>query len=446
MQEKYEKLFYEFEPQETHWGDWILSPQAYFRGEKDLPGAGLNMGYQIFRKPIRLEKEPHFHREDEYLVFLGASLPDVFSSWDAEVHFYMGPTLDAMEKIVITEPTIIHLPGGWWHSPLDFVRIDKPLMFHAIMQSGKTGQVKYVRRKDTGEYQYLYNGDDTEHRCVFNSEKKCDYCGTCFANPEKVPPKPYEFVPWTVINEDGVSSYTDKGAYDPEKAPDSTKCVVTPSNKSKPYSDACVLKAPKPALSEAVAKNVLACPKEKTKWGAWCPSPQFYFRGETYMEGATFHCGWQIFTEMNNTEACHFHQGVEEYIFFMGADPMNIFDFDAEITVTIGDDPDHMESKVITKPTVVRIPANTWHCPIYFRKMNKPVLFQAAFMSGTWGTIVRTEADADKQKTFFASKYDYNYMGDNVRFCRFDPEKRCNICGKCFGDMHPKAEPPKAEE
>ena len=446
MQEKYEKLFYEFEPQETHWGDWILSPQAYFRGEKDLPGAGLNMGYQIFRKPIRLEKEPHFHREDEYLVFLGASLPDVFSSWDAEVHFYMGPTLDAMEKIVITEPTIIHLPGGWWHSPLDFVRIDKPLMFHAIMQSGKTGQVKYVRRKDTGEYQYLYNGDDTEHRCVFNSEKKCDYCGTCFATPEKVPPKPYEFVPWTVINEDGVSSYTDKGAYDPEKAPDSTKCVVTPSNKSKPYSDACVLKAPKPALSEAVAKNVLACPKEKTKWGAWCPSPQFYFRGETYMEGATFHCGWQIFTEMNNTEACHFHQGVEEYIFFMGADPMNIFDFDAEITVTIGDDPDHMESKVITKPTVVRIPANTWHCPIYFRKMNKPVLFQAAFMSGTWGTIVRTEADADKQKTFFASKYDYNYMGDNVRFCRFDPEKRCNICGKCFGDMHPKAEPPKAEE
>ena len=23
-------------------------------------------------------------------------------------------------------------------------------------------------------------------------------------------------------------------------------------------------------------------------------------------------------------------------------------------------------------------------------------------------------------------------FGDNVRFCRFEPEKRCNVCGKCF--------------
>ena len=26
-------------------------------------------------------------------------------------------------------------------------------------------------------------------------------------------------------------------------------------------------------------------------------------------------------------------------------------------------------------------------------------------------------------------------MGDNVRFCRFDKQKRCNICGKCFGNI-----------
>ena len=32
-----------------------------------------------------------------------------------------------------------------------------------------------------------------------------------------MPPRPYTFVPWTVVNEDGVTSYTDTGAYDPEK-------------------------------------------------------------------------------------------------------------------------------------------------------------------------------------------------------------------------------------
>ncbi|MDR0812689.1 MAG: hypothetical protein LBO63_01610 [Oscillospiraceae bacterium] len=438
MQEKYEKLFYEFVPQETNWGDWCHSPQAYFRGEKDIPGAVMNVGFQVFKKPQLLEREPHFHREDEYLVFLGATLPDTFSGWDAEVHFFLGKTLDTMEKIVITEPTIIKLPKGYWHSPLNFVRIDKPLMFQAVVLAGKEGCIKFVENKKTGDRQYIFSGDETR-LCVFDSHKSCNYCGYCFSHPEKLPESPYTYVPWTVVNEDGVESYTDTGAYDPSKAPASPDCVITPDYKSKPYSDATKLKAPKPALSSDIAKCVLAFPKEETQWGDWCPSPQVYFRGETYMEDATYHVGYQVFAGPNDMEDTHFHQGVEEYIFFMGADPMNIFDFDAEIEMFFGDDPDHLESKIITKPTVVRIPANVWHCPIKFRKMNKPLVFQAAFLSGTWGTI--TQAPADKEpvipqevldKMPFARAHTYNYIGDNVRFCKFNDKKRCNICGACF--------------
>ena len=210
-----------------------------------------------------------------------------------------------------------------------------------------------------------------------------------------------------------------------------------PGYKSKPYSDATTLKAPKPALSDDVAKCVLACPKEETNWGAWCPSPQFYFRGETYMEDATYHVGYQVFAGANDMEDTHIHQGAEEYIYFMGADPMNIFDFDCEIEFAFGDDPEHLEWKTITKPTVVRIPANTWHCPIKFRKMNKPLIFQAAFLSGTWGTINQAPdtANVDKDKSYFARSHTYTYMGDNVRMCKFNDKKRCNICGACFPKM-----------
>jgi hypothetical protein len=95
---KFDHLFFEFVPQETHWGDWCHSPQAYFRGDSDMPGANMNVGFQVFKAPVYLEREPHFHREEEYLVFLGAKLPDVFSSFDAEIELYMGPTLDEMEK------------------------------------------------------------------------------------------------------------------------------------------------------------------------------------------------------------------------------------------------------------------------------------------------------------------------------------------------------------
>ena len=436
MQEKYEKLFYEFEPQETNWGDWCHSPQAYFRGEKDMPGAEMNVGFQVFKAPVFLETEPHFHREDEYLVFLGAKLPDVFSSWDAEVHFFMGPKLDKMEKIVITEPTIIKLPKSWWHSPLNFVRIDKPLLFQAVMLTGKTGSIKLVERKD-GERQYIYGGDETSI-CVMDPTKDCTYCGYCFSHRDEVPARPYSFVKWTIVNEDGVESYTDTGAYDPAKAPLGQDSVVMPGYKSKPYSDATTLKTAKPALSPEIAKCVLACPKEETNWGAWCPSPQFYFRGETYMEDATYHVGYQVFTADNDMEDSHVHQGAEEYIFFMGADPMNIFDFEAEIEFRFGDDPDHMESKIITKPTVVRVPANVWHCPILFRNVKKPLIFQAAFLSGTWGTINQAKDDAKSavpeqaDNRPFARRKTYTYMGDNVRFCKFNEKKRCNICGACF--------------
>lgn len=155
------------------------------------------------------------------------------------------------------------------------------------------------------------------------------------------------------------------------------------------------------------------------------------------MEGATWHCGYQIFTAPNDMEDCHFHQGAEEYIFFLGANPMDIFDFDAEVEMTFGEDPDHMESRIITRPTVVRVPPNVWHCPIRFRNMRKPLLFQAAFLSGTWGTITRKPA-AEGRGGFFASEWNYSYMGDNVRFCRYDPKKRCNICGKCFAEPRVK--------
>jgi hypothetical protein len=98
-----------------------------------------------------------------------------------------------------------------------------------------------------------------------------------------------------------------------------------------------------------------------------------------------------------------------------------------------------MESKIITKPTVVRFPANVWHCPILFRKMNKPILFHVGFLSGVWGTIIiepeeknpeLPEGEADSRP--FGRKRTYTYMGDNVRFCKFHPEKRCIICGACF--------------
>ena len=107
----------------------VASPQAYFRGASDLPGAGINMGWQMFVKPIKLELQSHHHDVDEYLFFLGAQLPDLTANFDAEIEIFLG---DEYERHVITKPTVLFIPRGMEHNPLDIKRLDKPMLLSAL--------------------------------------------------------------------------------------------------------------------------------------------------------------------------------------------------------------------------------------------------------------------------------------------------------------------------
>jgi hypothetical protein len=106
----------------------IASPQTYFRGASALPGATATIGWQVFIKPVCWET-PHIHKYDEFLIFLGGELPDLCSSFDAEIDLWMG---EEMEKHTITSTTIVFIPKGMQHAPLNFRKINKPVLFHAL--------------------------------------------------------------------------------------------------------------------------------------------------------------------------------------------------------------------------------------------------------------------------------------------------------------------------
>lgn len=109
----------------------VMSPQAYFRGASQIPGANMNMGWQVLTDPMFLEREPHTHDVDEYLIFLGWKLPDVFE-FDADIDFYLG---EEKEHYAIDKATIIYIPKGMVHCPLNFKRIGIPILFHAILMA-----------------------------------------------------------------------------------------------------------------------------------------------------------------------------------------------------------------------------------------------------------------------------------------------------------------------
>jgi hypothetical protein len=68
-----------------------------------------------------------------------------------------------------------------------------------------------------------------------------------------------------------------------------------------------------------------------------------------------------------NEETPHIHD-FPIIMSFIGANSTDIYDFDAEIEFTIGG-----EKQVITKTSVVSIPAGTAHCPLVFKRVTKPI-------------------------------------------------------------------------
>ena len=106
---KFGKLVFEF-PQERNEvvaegdpEDFVVKPQAYFRGASQIPGSEFNQSYQIFVKPFFLDRIQHRHAKDEFLVFLGASFPNVFD-FDARIEFTLGKGEEAETPACITAP------------------------------------------------------------------------------------------------------------------------------------------------------------------------------------------------------------------------------------------------------------------------------------------------------------------------------------------------------
>ncbi len=92
--------------------------------------------------PRLMIPQPHSHEFDQYLCF-ASSNPDDPYDFDAEIEMSLG---EEQEKQIINSPTIAHIPPGLAHGPLDFVRVDKPVLFVDVAITGK-----YSRVGETGD-------------------------------------------------------------------------------------------------------------------------------------------------------------------------------------------------------------------------------------------------------------------------------------------------------
>ena len=180
---KFEKLVYRFEPEymtikDEAGNETEMGPNIYFRGGCQIPGANFNIGYGYITKAGIIDRYPHKHPSDEYLVFGAGTLNS--KDWDAEIELTIGIGDDA-EVYTIDGPTTVYIPAGVWHCPLDVKRVGKPVWFQPALFQGMFGGTYALPE---GEKELTFNGPID---CILGEDKKCDCCRKCLSRSwEKV--------------------------------------------------------------------------------------------------------------------------------------------------------------------------------------------------------------------------------------------------------------------
>ena len=105
-------------------------------------GGDFSLDCGFITEPILMIPAPHQHDFDQYICFFSAS-HEKMEDFDAVIEISLG---EEGEKQVITRPTIVHVPAGLKHGPLNFAVVNKPVLFVDIAQSNK-----YYRVWDAAE-------------------------------------------------------------------------------------------------------------------------------------------------------------------------------------------------------------------------------------------------------------------------------------------------------
>lgn len=117
---KYKKYFFEKPIVEGKFAPRLMFFSKQHAGEKNF-----SLLWNCITEPFLIAEEAHSHDFDQFLHFYGGNSMNI-TDFDAEVEFFIG---EEGEKHIITEPTIVHIPKGLIHCPLNFKVVNKPVIF-----------------------------------------------------------------------------------------------------------------------------------------------------------------------------------------------------------------------------------------------------------------------------------------------------------------------------
>lgn len=117
-----------------------LGPMLHICGDDDcyglqFPSFPVEVQLLCLSEPGTMIAKPHSHDVDELFFIFGGN-PRNYFEFGAEIEIMMGEGAD-QERHIVDKTTIIYIPAGIVHCPINTLKVDKPVQWMHVLFQGK---------------------------------------------------------------------------------------------------------------------------------------------------------------------------------------------------------------------------------------------------------------------------------------------------------------------
>ena len=112
----------------------VKSPVLGLISDQSFGDKNFSLSWWPITEPFEMVSETHAHDFDQFLIFVGGDINNM-TDLGGEVELTLGENEKELEKFVFTTATVVYVPAGMFHCPLNFKKVNnpnKPILFHDL--------------------------------------------------------------------------------------------------------------------------------------------------------------------------------------------------------------------------------------------------------------------------------------------------------------------------
>jgi mannose-6-phosphate isomerase-like protein (cupin superfamily) len=115
----------------------VTKPVLGLTSDESFGNHNFSLSWWPISEPFEMVPQTHAHDFDQFLLFVGGDINNMLDL-GGEVELTLSEDGKNLEKFVFTTATMVYIPAGLYHCPLNFKKVNdpnKPILFHDFFLS-----------------------------------------------------------------------------------------------------------------------------------------------------------------------------------------------------------------------------------------------------------------------------------------------------------------------